>query len=94
MSSLKKNIGLQMSYRMLTIITPLITSPIISRALGADKIGIYSATQAFANILCFLRCLALSIMGKGALLIPIQELRDRNFFGKYILCNLGLHLFQ
>ena len=49
MSSLKKNIGLQMSYRVLTIITPLITSPIISRALGAEKIGVYSATQAYAN---------------------------------------------
>ena len=67
MSSLKKNIGLQMSYRMLTIITPLITSPIISRALGADKIGIYSATQAFANYFMLFAMLGVEYYGQRSI---------------------------
>lgn len=48
-SSVKKNFAYQITYRILTIITPLITSPILARALGAEKIGIYSATLAFVN---------------------------------------------
>ncbi len=64
MSNLKKNIGLQMSYRILTIITPLITSPIISRALGAEKIGVYSATQAFANYFMLFAMLGVEYYGQ------------------------------
>lgn len=49
MQSLRRNLGYQMIYRVLTVITPLITSPVISRALGAEKLGLYSATLAFVN---------------------------------------------
>lgn len=38
-----------MAYRVITIITPLITSPILSRALGVDNLGVYSATLTFVN---------------------------------------------
>ena len=67
MSSLKKNIGLQMSYRVLTIITPLITSPIISRALGAEKIGVYSATQAYANYFMLFAMLGIEYYGQRSI---------------------------
>ena len=67
MSSLKKNIGLQMSYRVLTIITPLITSPIISRALGAKKIGVYSATQAYANYFMLFAMLGIEYYGQRSI---------------------------
>lgn len=49
MSSLKQNFIFQIIYRIITVITPLITSPILARALGAEKIGVYSATIAFVN---------------------------------------------
>ncbi|MCR5742984.1 MAG: oligosaccharide flippase family protein [Lachnospiraceae bacterium] len=49
MGNLKKNLSYQIAYRILTVITPLITSPIVSRALGAEKLGVFSATQAFAS---------------------------------------------
>ena len=39
-----------MAYKMLTLLTPLLTSPILARALGAEKIGIYSATLAIINV--------------------------------------------
>ena len=49
MSDIKKNFIYQITYRIITILTPLITSPILARALGAEKIGVYSATIAFVN---------------------------------------------
>ena len=73
MSSLKKNFGYQLAYRILTVITPLITSPIISRALGADNLGIYSATQAFANYFMFFAMLGIDIYGQRT----IAAARDR-----------------
>lgn len=49
MSSIGKNISYQIAYQVLTILTPLITSPIISRAFGAAGMGLYSATIAYVT---------------------------------------------
>ena len=49
MHNLKKNFGYQMIYRILTVITPLITSPYLARTLGVESLGKYSASQAFVN---------------------------------------------
>ena len=46
--SLKKNILYQIIYEILVLIIPLITSPYVSRMLGAEKIGIYSFTYNIA----------------------------------------------
>ncbi len=43
--SIKKNFVLKILYELLTIATPLITAPYVSRILGADGVGIYSYTQ-------------------------------------------------
>ena len=43
--SVKKNYIYNILYQILTIITPLITAPYVSRVLGADGIGIYSYTS-------------------------------------------------
>lgn len=42
--SIKKNYFYKLSYEILLIITPLVTTPYVSRVLGADRIGIYSYT--------------------------------------------------
>ena len=47
--SIKINFVYQTIYRVITILTPLITSPIISRALGAEKLGVFSASLAFVS---------------------------------------------
>ena len=44
MSSIKKNLGLQSLYQVLAIGMPLITSPYLSRVLGAKQLGIYLYT--------------------------------------------------
>lgn len=48
MSSLKKNISYNLVYRIIVIIIPLITSPYISRVLGATNVGIFSYTNSIA----------------------------------------------
>ena len=45
---LKKNLSYQSIYQLLTVITPLIVTPYISRILGPDNIGIYSYTYSIA----------------------------------------------
>lgn len=42
--SITKNYIYNASYQVLTLITPLITTPYLSRVLGADGIGVYSFT--------------------------------------------------
>lgn len=86
MSSLKKNIGLQMAYRILTIITPLITSPIISRALGAEKIGVYSATQAYANYFMLFAMLGVVYYGQRSIANSrSREERTNTFWEIYVI---------
>lgn len=45
MGKIKKNIIYQMAYQILAIALPLITTPIITRGLGADGLGQYSYTN-------------------------------------------------
>lgn len=47
-SSIKKNFTYQMIYEILVIILPLITSPYVSRVLGAEKLGEYSYSYSVA----------------------------------------------
>lgn len=57
MSSTKKNLIFQICYQILIIITPLITSPYVSRVIGAEGLGIYSYTYSLANYLMILAML-------------------------------------
>lgn len=49
MKKLLKNLGYQTVYQILAICLPLITSPYISRVLGADGLGVYSYTYSLVN---------------------------------------------
>ena len=48
MSSIKKNFLYNAFYNVLTLIIPLITTPYISRVMGAERIGIYSYAYSVA----------------------------------------------
>ena len=55
--SIKKNYILNTIYQVLILIVPLITTPYVSRILGADGVGIYSYT--YSNVSYFLMVAAL-----------------------------------
>ena len=63
MSSLKKNFVYQIFYQVLISVLPFVTSPYISRVLGAENIGIYSYT--FSIIVYFRIFCALGIKNYG-----------------------------
>lgn len=45
--SVKKNYVYRLLYEILTMLIPFVTTPYVSRVLGADGIGIYSYTQSY-----------------------------------------------
>ena len=62
--SIRKNYIYRLLYEILVLITPFITTPYISRVLGADKIGIYSF--AVSNVTYFTLIGALGTSSYGA----------------------------
>lgn len=72
--SLKQNFIYQITYRILTIITPLITAPLLSRALGATNLGLFSATDALVSY--FALFAMLGIENYGIRRIAISRLNE------------------
>lgn len=62
--NLKKNYLYRVFYEVLILITPFITTPYVSRVLGADGVGIYSYTHSI--ITYFMLFGALGTMGYGS----------------------------
>lgn len=67
MESIKKNIAYQTLYQILLIIIPLVTSPYISRVLGANNLGIYSYTQSIAQYFVLFSLLGINNYGNRAI---------------------------
>lgn len=87
MNSVRKNYIYNIIYQILAIIIPLITSPYLSRVLGAEPLGIYSYT--YSIVLTFSAFSLLGISNYGirsiARLRNDQAKMSRNFFGIYFL---------
>lgn len=49
MASIKKNYLFSSAYQLLNIIVPLVTTPYLSRTIGADGNGLFTYTQSIAN---------------------------------------------
>lgn len=62
--SIKRNYILNTSYQILTLITPLITTPYVSRVLGANGVGIYSYTNSIVTIFSLFACLGTTTYGQ------------------------------
>lgn len=70
--SIKKNFSLSLAYQILTLITPFITTPYISRVLEPDGIGITSYTGSVVTM--FALFAYLGVMSYGT--IEIAKVRD------------------
>lgn len=83
--SVKKNIIYQSVYQILLVLLPLVTSPYISRVLGAEGVGVYSYTNSI--IYFFLMAANLGIVNYGgrtiAALSHKPEEMSRAFWGIY-----------
>ena len=70
--SYKRNILYNSIYRCVLILTPLITSPYLTRVLGADRLGVYSASNAFATYFVIFSLLGVNDYGNRS----IAQVRD------------------
>lgn len=62
--SLKKNYLYNLSYQILILLLPLITTPYISRILGATNIGIYSYTLSIVTYFTMFGSLGIALYGQ------------------------------
>lgn len=74
MTKIKKNFIYNMIYQLLVIVLPIITIPIISRALGPEQSGIYSYTYSIVNYFMIFGMLGISNYGNR----KIAKTRDNN----------------
>jgi O-antigen/teichoic acid export membrane protein len=88
MAGIKKNFLYNSAYQILLIIAPLITTPYLSRVIGADGNGVFTYTQSIANY--FVMFATLGMSNYGVRLIAEcgddREKRSRQFSSALVLC--------
>ena len=85
--SVKKNYFYNLIYQLLTLILPLITTPYISRVLGAEKIGIYSYTTSVVTYFILFGSLGVSMYGQREIAYIGEDIgkRKKSFWEIVIL---------
>lgn len=74
-SSIKKNYILNLSFQILTLITPIVTTPYLARVLGPDGIGTYSYIESISSYFVLFATLGLTTFGQREIAY-VQD--DRN----------------
>lgn len=67
MASVKKNFLLSSAYQVFSVLVPIITTPYLSRVIGADGNGIFSFTQSVVNYFVLFAILGMSSYGVRAI---------------------------
>ena len=78
MTSIKKNISYQVFYQLLKILLPLITSPYISRVLGANGVGIYSYTFSIVSYFVLFAKLGIQMYGNRTIAMVRDDQQKLN----------------
>lgn len=86
--SIKKNFIYNLAYQILVIIIPLITTPYISRVIGADGIGLQAYTFSIANYFVLFSILGINNYGSRSIAM------NRDDRGKLSKTFLGIYIFQ
>lgn len=77
-----------MIYRILTVLTPLITSPYLARALGVEALGKYSASQVFVNYFVPFAMLSIENYGNRTIARVQSDKKERTeIFGNSSILN-------
>lgn len=92
MSSIRKNFLYNAAYQLLLILLPLVTTPYISRVLGADRIGIYTYTYTVVNYFVLIAMLGVKNYGNRSI-AAVREDTDQlsqtfwEIYGLQFLCS-------
>ena len=83
--SVKSNFLWNASYQMLLVLAPLVTTPYLSRVLGAEQVGIYSYTYSITNYFVIFATLGMANYGVRTVSSAggDRPLRSRLFWGAY-----------
>lgn len=90
--SITKNYIYNLMYQILVILVPLITTPYLSRVLGAEKIGIYSYTISVATYFILFGSLGVAMYGQREIAYVQNDkyLRSKNFYEILIMRSITL----
>lgn len=97
--SILKNYMYNMFYEILAIIIPLITTPYLSRILGAENIGIYSYTISITTYFILFGSLGIAMYGKREIAYVQSDIQKRTktfyeiFFVRCISLTISLLIF-
>lgn len=91
--SIKKNYIYNLSYQIITLITPLIIAPYLSRILGADGIGTYSYTESVCSYFVLFATLGLTTFGQREISYVQEDKKKRSvIFWETNIIELGASL--
>lgn len=87
MNKVVKNYLYNLSYQILVLIVPLITTPYVSRVLGAKGVGMFSYTNSIVQYFILFGCIGLNLYGQReiAYVQHEKEKRDKVFWELVIL---------
>lgn len=97
--NIAKNYLYNLGYQILALILPLITTPYLSRVLGAENIGIYSYTLSITTYFILFGSLGVSMYGQREIAYVQDDLKKRSctffeiFIMKCITLSISLGLF-
>lgn len=93
--NLKKNYIFNLAYQVLVLSVPLITTPYLSRVLGADKIGEYSFAQSIVSYFVLVAVLGTSLYGQRTIAYEKAKNGDigKAFLEIVIIRCLGVFVF-
>ena len=78
MDKIVKNYLYNLSYQILILIVPLITTPYVSRTLGAKGIGTFSYTNSIVQYFILFGCIGLNLYGQREIAYVQHEQEKRN----------------
>ena len=87
MNKIIKNYIYTITYQLLNIVLPLITTPYISRVLGAEKIGVFSYTYSIVQYFTLISMLGIADHGNRsiAMVRSSQSQKTETFWNIYII---------
>lgn len=78
MNKVIKNYFYNLSYQILLILVPLITTPYVSRVLGAKGVGTFSYTNSIVQYFIIFGCIGLNLYGQREIAYVQHQKQDRS----------------